>query len=54
MRNGFDEVIGYVVVRVFVAENYKLVSVFLPTSLVAISEGTFKYCRVLQRVIIPT
>ena len=34
--------------------NYDLVSVVLPTSLVAISSYAFFYCTALQTIIIPT
>ena len=37
-----------------VIDNYNLVSVFLPTSLVAILYGAFQYCYALQTITIPT
>ena len=35
-------------------DNYNLVSVVVPTSLVAISDAAFSYCSALLTIIIPT
>ena len=50
----YCRIVAYFFYGPAVIDNSKLVSVVLPTSLVAISNNAFQYCSALPTIIIPT